>query len=197
MTSRHLLTVALLITLPGLSGCSSSPGSDVSPASTNAPPSSAPVAPLPAITFDQAGGGGVTCVKTAGESRSVAALDSAIAVNTDLVINDVTIESNSSVTLVIKDSLNLPPVNPGGAIAYSAILDWPLTQETASGNVRWVARDALIGRSYAAGETGLPVLHLIGKPGGSVGSVVYRYTSDTEPNGEARYDLNLRFAKRC
>jgi len=195
MTNRPALTAALLVTLTALSACSSASDPEPRSASSATPTPSATVRPVAAITFDQPGGGDI-CLTTKG-SRSVAVLDTAVKANTDLDITDVTLEKSTKVSLVTKDSVNLPPMNQGGTIAYGAIVDWPLTKETASNNVRWAARDELVGRTYAAGETGLPALHLVGKDGGSVGTVVFHYASAAEPAGEARYDLNLRFAKRC
>lgn len=191
MSRPSTLIAATCVALISLTGCS---GSDVPDSKA---PDAAPKATAPAITFDQAGNEGEVCLNLTGMERDVAALDTAIRTNVDLVINDVTLENSSGVTLVASDAINLPPVNTGGAITHGAIVDWPLTKEAASSNVRWETRDALIGRSFMAGETALPVLRMIGKEAGKTGTVVFHYTSADEPTGEARYDLDLRFSKRC
>lgn len=190
MSQPTALIAAMLVALT-LTGCSGSDEPDSGAPGTTTKPTA------PAITFDQAGNEGEVCLNLTGRERDVAALDTAMRANVDLVINEVTLEKSTGVTLVASDAINLPAVNTGGVIAHGAVVDWPVTKDAASSNVRWEARDALIGRSFMAGETSLPVLRIIGKDAGKTGTVVFHYTSADEPAGEARYDLDLRFSKRC
>ncbi len=152
--------------------------------------------PAPALTWDVPAETGESCVQTSGR-RDLAWFESPIHVVADLTVDSVRLEDSPGMTLVEDDSFNLPPVNPGGRITFSGSTSWPLTREDAGTFVQWDARDDLVGRTYAAGDTGLPVLHLSGAPGARLGSVVLGYTTDDGVAGEARYSSVLRFEKHC